>query len=337
MKSVKVACPHCHAENKLTIFQSGTASAFSARCGICGKEFSIDSSGNIISPKKTKELDKENGVMAILEEIKKIEETQKRSERSSNEKVNSEQKEILPIIPIEPTTYHRLSTIPSHAVGYQKIPFLKDPRAAGKLLIISAILGVSTAIIFFLAISFMFNGELGSVTLDGKVTNEEGEGIPNARLNVTDLNITTTTNSEGHYILRGVTTGTHTVVITAPGYKTAYYRITVLGENSFGENTQEDFVLHRISQNNSSEEYIDRPYGPESYYFLPTMMIITSVVTFLGGIAAIKRKHYLFTLLASVLAVFNLGMIIVSLVLGITSLYILIRSKDGFHTKKPHR
>jgi len=356
MKSIKVVCPYCHSENKLTVFQSETASIFSAKCKSCGREFNIDSEGNVVStplkesmpaqdkPPTISPEDKRN-IQGIIDEIKRAEKQGKPGERPYIPPPPDEKREIPPAIPVRPPMeYAPLQPppygqppYPAYPPGapafppvFQRIPFLRNPGAAGKLLILSAVLGIITAVLLFMTINMTMNGGIPDITVKGRVLNGEGVAISNASLNVTDMNISTTTDSSGHYVLRGVNSGTHTIRVSAPGYRTAYYRITILQESTMDREVKENFVLHKSEVNATSDEKFDRAVNPDAYYSMPTFMVITSVFTFIGGIAAIRRTNYRFTLIASVLAIFNLGLIIVSFFLGVTALYILLMSKYAF-------
>ncbi len=355
MKSIKVVCPYCHSENKLTVFQSETASIFSAKCKSCGREFNIDSEGNVVSTPRKESMpaqekpptispeDKRN-IQGIIDEIKRAEKQEKPGERLPIPPPPDEKREIPPAIPVGPPMGYAPSQPPPYGQppypgypagapafppAFQRIPFLRNPRTAGKLLIVSAVLGIITAVLLFMTINMMMNGEISDITVKGRVLNGNGAAISNATLTVTDMNISATTDSSGHYVLSGVNSGTHTIRVSAPGYRTAYYRVTI-EVATIDKETEENFVLHKSEANATSDEKFDRSINPDSYYSLPTFMVITSVFTFLGGIAAMRRTNYIFTLIASVLAIFNLGLIIVSFFLGVTALYILLKSKYAF-------
>lgn len=83
--------------------------------------------------------------------------------------------------------------------------------------------------LYFNAIDWAISASLGEV--NGKVTNAEGEGIPNAVVKIEALGMETRTNTLGHYRL-GVGTGTYELEVIARGYEeqTKTVEITQLGE-----------------------------------------------------------------------------------------------------------
>ena len=442
MKTIKVSCPYCNTENKLTVFQAEKDSEFKVNCSSCGKEFQMDSRGKLIGPGPTppkkgtpgrhspaparapppiSEREKKE-VEKLIEEIKRAEKEagevkgakkeeitkpgkrvgpeekrkevvteekrkevvkeekrkeavteEKRKEVVKEEKKAEERKSEIPpwpdrryppprYPPIPPGTtpfppwaqpqdvpYPNGPPVPGYHPGmpqypypypfpYPKIPFFRNPAWAGKLLILSAVLGVLTAILVFYVFHLSLSGGFDDMTMDGRVTDADGNPVEGAEVRLMKKNITTTTDAEGRFSFRELESGTHTLRIYTQGYRVIYYRFTLMPEGISETDNKKDFTLHKVSGNNTSEEKIDDSIENGIYTF-PTFIIICSTISFLGGIAVRKRKYYAFCVLSSIVGIFSFGLGIVSPIFSIVAFVILLRSRYAFPPKNgrvPH-
>ncbi len=196
---------------------------------------------------------------------------------------------------------------------------------------IAAILGILTSISFFMVFNMTFNGQFEDMSMEGTIVDEKGIPIDGAQLTILDENITTTTDSNGSYSYQNLPSGTHTLRITAPGQTTLYYRFTLAAWSIY----EEDFALENASGGKDNKT-VDESAGDEMYN-LPTFMFLSSTITFLGGLAARKKKHWFFCVIASIIGFFSLGLVFVSPLLTIIALVILFRTRWAFDGKSHHR
>lgn len=219
---------------------------------------------------------------------------------------------------------------------YTKIPFFRNPDWAGKFLIISAILGIVTGLIFSYAFYVTFNGQFEDLTLEGTVRDIQGDPIEGVNITLVDGNRTIATDHNGKYTLEDLDSGTHDIRITAEGYRTVNYRFTLVSDG-FSSSTTKDFTLKTNTGNATDDQKGDTEdeSWEEGAYFVPSMMIVFSVISFLGGICALKKKFYYFCLSSTVAGFFSMGLVIVSPILSVLAFIILLRSKYAFHTRPP--
>lgn len=67
-------------------------------------------------------------------------------------------------------------------------------------------------------------------------------------------------------------------------------------------------------------------------YTCGTVVIILSVVTFLGGIATLKGKNRGFCILASILGIFTIGPLFICSILSLIVLFLIITSKNNYQS-----
>lgn len=213
---------------------------------------------------------------------------------------------------------------PSFPFRYGTPPFSRNPEWVWKLLIISAVLGLFTSIVFFLFFNLTFNGGLEEMTIGGTVVDEQGKPISNTTLTILDENLTDITDERGRYEIGNISTGTHELRVHAEGYTILHYRFTLADWSEYDE----DFTLENASGDSKTIE-VDDSMGDEMYS-IPTLMIVSSTIAFLGGITARRRRYWAFCVMASIAGIFSLGMIFVSPVLSIAAMVILFRTRYAY-------
>src|SRR5439155_22474091 len=71
-----------------------------------------------------------------------------------------------------------------------------------------------------------------TATLRGKITNAQGNSVPNAEINAVDTSSgfvhTVNSRADGTYTLAGLTPGLYNLIIAAPGYEPKSQDVTVL-------------------------------------------------------------------------------------------------------------
>ena len=88
------------------------------------------------------------------------------------------------------------------------------------------ILVFPSSVYFFLTLLSLITLQVSGEKIFGKVTDENGRGLPFATLYIKNTSIGTTTNSEGNYALE-VTSGEHEIIFQFVGYKKTSRRINV--------------------------------------------------------------------------------------------------------------
>jgi len=215
-----------------------------------------------------------------------------------------------------------------------KIPFLKNPDWAWKLLIISAILGILTALLLFYGFSVSQNGGY-DMDLEGRVYDSEGNPIDGARVHVRDLNISRTTDAHGKYSFQDLESGTYTLEITSEDHRTLIYKFSLLPDNLQSSTTvTKDFTLRSKSQNKTDPIREDDSLGDEIYFF-PTFMVVGSTVSFLGALTVRKRKMWNFSFVAALMGIMAMGLFIISPILNIIAAIIIVKTRRSFYPGRP--
>jgi len=200
---------------------------------------------------------------------------------------------------------------------------------AGKLMIIAAILGAITALFFFMTAQYTYDGGITDITLEGEVLDETGSPIEGATIKWVDENITRTTDAQGKYSFENMDSGTYDFKITAEGYRTLNYRLTLMPEGVTQQRIEQDFTLKPVNGSDNKSINKDESTEGDIYFFL-AFMVVCSTIAFIGGYAILKRKMYYFCVASTVAAFFSLGLIIVSPILSVIALVILFRSRGAF-------
>jgi hypothetical protein len=221
------------------------------------------------------------------------------------------------------------------------------PTIAGALLILAAILGMIAgfAIISFgisagdmdEGFDFWGMGEDGDVT--GKVTFLNGTPVENATISIVNENIETLTDSDGNYILYNVPPGNYELRVEYEGYNTFVKKIYVSPsqvnmdpENNDGDNSNGNVHNFELTPGN---EVIERGMHPPWAFlqglliFCAIITVIFSLITFVGGYYALKRRKFTIALAGAILGIFTIG----GTLFAIIALFILIIAKKEFNNE----
>jgi hypothetical protein len=93
----------------------------------------------------------------------------------------------------------------------------------------SPVMFLRTVLLFFLVITAVFAAEK-EVVVNGKIQGLDGTPIPQAEISVLPLELSTSSNSEGEFVLQ-IPPGTYTLIIEAPGYEVRGESITPKDQN----------------------------------------------------------------------------------------------------------
>jgi hypothetical protein len=213
------------------------------------------------------------------------------------------------------------------------------PTIAGALLIIHGITAIILAGLLIWAGMFVADmeeggdffgfGDEGDVT--GIITYQNGTPAEGVTVSVVDTEITTQTDSEGRYNLFNVPTGNQKILVEKDGYNTIEFKTFVNPSNpddsqrsNRNQDNEHDFTLTLGNETLERGAYAPLEFIGTFMYVCGAIIIITSIISIIGGIYALKRQHYGFAVAAAVAGVVSLG------ILALIALFILIISKDEF-------
>lgn len=197
------------------------------------------------------------------------------------------------------------------------------PTYAAILLIIVAVLGLGSSGLISIAPTILEGAIPQTATIQGRVVDEEEKGIENATLTVINTALETKTNSTGWYKLEQVPIGFRKIKVEKPGNKTLITKAFIYSGETL------DFKLTP----GSGEEEEDRTLEVYAIiYSCAIIGIILSIFTLLGGISALKRKHFGLAAVGAVLG-FISPFFIIGTILSVVALILLAMSKDEFKYK----
>jgi hypothetical protein len=188
-----------------------------------------------------------------------------------------------------------------------------------------------------------------SVTaIDGTISDENGNQLANVSIQIVGTHISGISDASGGYELKGIPSGYHEILIEKEGYNTLiYYTYIVQGDefDGFQQQHAQNDPLHAIDSTfdfqmtTGSETYqYGSPTAPHQELFeqfggwisgIGVITMIFSIISIVGGFFSLQRKHYIFVLISSIVAIFSFGFFIGSM-LAIIALIIVIMSSKEF-------
>ncbi len=209
------------------------------------------------------------------------------------------------------------------------------PTIAGGLLIIHGIITILLAGLLiwggmFLAgmgegNEFFGFGEEGNVT--GIVTYQNGTPAEAVTVSIVDTEKTIQTASDGRYTIYNAPAGNQKIMVEKDGYNTIEYKTFVNPsnqDNNRNQDNEHDFTLTQGNETLEEGSYAPLELIGTFIYVCGTIIIITSIISIIGGIFALQRKHYGFAVVGGVAGLISLGL------LAAIALFILIIAKDEF-------
>jgi len=193
------------------------------------------------------------------------------------------------------------------------------PVVAGVLLIVASILG------------FMMGGFIGfvpgmvdeistgqTVTVYGNVVYENGSAVNNATVTVLGLGLYSNTSSDGSYRIENVPAGVQRIKAEKNNNSLTIKTFVYEGTNKV------DFTLKPGSHEQDIMSEVNNVL-----YVCSIVIFILSVFTLLGGIFALKRKHFGIAVIGAIMGMPALGFL-VGLILSIIALIFLVLSRNEF-------
>ncbi len=149
-----------------------------------------------------------------------------------------------------------------------------------------------------------------TLTIQGEVLAEDGNGLSGATITIIGTDLSTTSDTEGNYIIQDAPNGIWRIKASRAGYKEEIHK--VLLQEGFSD--EMDFNMERGS---GSEESNDLWF----FFSLAILMMMFSPFIVAGSFYSFKRKRFSVVLVGSILGIFTMSP---SLVLGfIPSIFIL--------------
>ncbi|MDI6916387.1 MAG: carboxypeptidase-like regulatory domain-containing protein [Thermoplasmatales archaeon] len=193
------------------------------------------------------------------------------------------------------------------------------PAIAGVLLITASILG------------FMMGGFIGfvpgmvdeistgqTVTVYGTVTDENGNGMGNATVTVLGLGLSSNTSSDGSYRIENVPAGVQRIKAEKDNNSLTIKTFVYEGTNKV------DFTLKPGSHEQDIMSEVNNVL-----YVCSIVIFILSFFTLLGGIFALKRRHFGIAVIGAIMGIPALGFLIGS-ILSIIALILIVLSRNEF-------
>jgi len=193
------------------------------------------------------------------------------------------------------------------------------PAIAGVLLIVASILG------------FMMGGFIGfvpgmvdeistgqTVTVYGNVVYENGSAVNNATVTVLGLGLSSNTSSDGSYRIENVPAGVQRIKAEKNNDSLTINTFVYEGTNKV------DFTLKPGSHEQDIMSEVNNVL-----YACSIVIFILSVFTLLGGIFALKRKHFGIAVIGAIMGIPAIGFLI-GLILSIIALIFLVLSRNEF-------
>jgi hypothetical protein len=248
----------------------------------------------------------------------------------------------------EQTTNNQYQNTPSSSRNQSSKPIV-----AGALLLLIGIIGVvfsSVAIGGGLIMDTLedipFQGY--SVTsIDGTITDGSGSPLANVSIEIVGSHLSAMSNTDGYYEIKGIPSGYHEVLLEKEGYNTLiYYTYIVQGDefDGFQQKHTQDNPLSMIestfdfqmSQGSETYQY-GSPTAPHQELFerfggwisiIGVITMVFSIIAIIGGFFSIQRKHYVFVLISSIVAIFSFGFFIGTMLAIIALIIVIISSKE---------
>lgn len=222
------------------------------------------------------------------------------------------------------------------------------PGIAGALMILTAILGLISAVFFFggsyfvgdMGEGFEFFGEDGKGDIYGTVTFLNGTPVENATISIVGESLSTQTDDHGNYMIYNVPSKNHEIKVEKEGYNTIIYKAYIApsdfnveqhqGNKDSNSENEFDFVLTPGNEELERGSYPPFQLIGGIMIICAVVIIILSIITLFGGYYALKRKKFGFVIAGAILGLFT-G---IGIIFALIAIFILVLSRDEF--KKPN-
>lgn len=224
--------------------------------------------------------------------------------------------------PTQPQFYYPQQPTPPSVYSWELYPHVarelikqRESKKPG-FIIIGAFLLITFVLVFPIAGMLIYYGSSegldfgGTLTIEGEVLTEDGDGLPGATISIIDTDLSAISDAEGNYLIRNAPNGIWRIKTSRAGYKEETHK--VLLQEGFSERV--DF---HMEQGSGSEESNDLWF----FFSLAILMMMFSPFIVAGSFYSFKRKRFSVVLVGSILGIFTMTP---SFVLGfISSIFII--------------
>jgi len=203
------------------------------------------------------------------------------------------------------------------------------PIIAGILLVVIFLSGIAVSGILLFSFDSLSKMEMPS-EFKGRVVDDSGKPLEGIKIEVIGIpGLNTTTDKNGYFLLKNITSGKQKLYITGEGYKNLTAEIFVLPMNV--TILHEKFIMKEGKGEIEEKGLLIRvlEFGP----VLSAIIIMLSIVALIGGIMAIARKYFIIAVIGAVIGTIVGFLSLIGFVLGIVSLVLILISKDEFESK----
>ena len=213
-------------------------------------------------------------------------------------------------------------------------PYHRYASAAFFIVFILGLLNATAVLLYYSPIPTPDELSGGACEIAGEVRDAGGTPIANATIVLTDSTLSTFTNSDGWYVLKGIPAGTHRVEAAAIGYGTMSVRVD-MRPNLL---RSVDFTLEKGGADVRLDESgpADFSRSGSSYLWATPVLLVLSVLALAAALLALRKKGPRLVLAmgaASALS-FGFGAGSALAVIGVLLAAMQLREKEGPPLKK---
>jgi hypothetical protein len=167
-------------------------------------------------------------------------------------------------------------------------PYYRYASVAFFAVFVLGLLNAAAVLIYYSPVLTPDELSNGTCELAGEVQDSRGDPVANATIVLTDSTLSTFTNSDGWYVLKGIPAGTHRVEAAAPGYGTMSIRVE-LRPNLL---RTVDFTLEKGGPVVRLDESAAPDFGQanSSYVWATPVLLALSVMALAAALLALRRK-----------------------------------------------
>ena len=216
-------------------------------------------------------------------------------------------------------------------------PRTAKPKIAGVLLVITCLLGVliwgslyvnHEDIIKEASTSTPWKASL----FQGSVVDETGVELGNVQVLLQTHNVSTSTDSTGHFSMKDIPWGYQTLILSKENYTPTHVHVFIFPFHM--EGLDQEYLLTR-GTGETPYEYDDQ-LKTDIDTLIPRVslvFIVFSLVALAGGICSFQRKFFPVALLGSLCGLFTIGPLFFGSILSLVALVLIIISRYEFGGK----
>lgn len=172
--------------------------------------------------------------------------------------------------------------------------------------------------------------DVGLVNLEGVVQTDEGNPLKDVEITMDGQNWTWTTNEQGRFYIYDVESGIREIIFNLENYEEQTQRVDL----EVGRINVVNAILEEGSCGNNCE-YIDKTFEvdnpAEVSLVLSILIILFSVITFYGSIAALRKSDFNMAAIGAIAGILSYGFMIGS-ILSIVALLMIFSDRDAFES-----